>query len=92
MQYVYCKLAVREVPTLEPVQDLNFRWTLTTFLTPKLSTEQFMALKNDLENSDFAIFGGRFLKKLRCTFLMSGQSCGLVSMSPKSSTEHGTEK
>ena len=62
MQYVYCKLAVREVATLESVQDLNFRWTLTTekrpyFLTPKLSTEQFMALKNDLENNDFAIFG-----------------------------------
>ena len=63
MQYVYCKLAVREVATLESVQNLNFRWTLTTenrpyfFMSPKLSTEQSMALKNDLENHDYAIFG-----------------------------------
>ena len=27
------------------------------FMSPKLSTEQFMALKNNLENHDIAIFG-----------------------------------
>ena len=63
MQYVYCKLAVREVATLESLHDLNFRWTLTTenrpyfFVSLKLSTEQSKALKNDFENHDYVIFG-----------------------------------
>ena len=55
MQYVYCKLAVREVAILESFQDLNFRWTLTTqnrpyfVISPKLQLNKYETAPNFIQ-------------------------------------------